>query len=198
MGPRPPARSSYSCEKCRTTFTSKNGLLSHQKVVHGPRILLPCPQCPKQISGKSNLTKHIKEIHSTLRPFPCRHCDATFKQKGGLTQHTKLIHGTGNGPRLPCELCGKLLSNKHTKENHIRAVHLKETQFPCRHPGCRVAVSSQAQFIVHSRTHLPREERNLFSCSEETCEKTFISETWMKIHHRTVHEGKGIPFVIHI
>ena len=52
-----------------------------------------CKFCNKTFSRRNNLFTHIKLVHEGAKPFPCNTCDRKFSQKSKRNQHQMLMHG---------------------------------------------------------------------------------------------------------
>ena len=53
---------------------------------------------------------------------------------------------------MPCEICGKLVKNKHTLKSHVKLVHGKGgSEFPC--DKCGKIFKSKGSLKYHSMVH---------------------------------------------
>ena len=51
-----------------------------------------CKLCDKTFSRKEYLKVHTKIIHENMKPFDCDYCESTFGQKFTLDRHVETVH----------------------------------------------------------------------------------------------------------
>ncbi|XP_055629249.1 zinc finger protein OZF-like [Toxorhynchites rutilus septentrionalis] len=165
----------FKCDICKKTFTSKHGVRLHMRTHTGERSFL-CPHCQKTFRESSTLMKHIR-THTGERPHSCPHCPKTFIQHSTLQGHIR--SHTGERPYL-CPHCEKTF-----KVSSMLYLHMRKT-----HPGLleskkqRDDNSEDSQEEDHIR--LQTGEKRL-KCDK--CEKTFGSQSGLKVHVRS-HTGE--------
>ena len=195
--------SSFQCRFCPKSFTSKEFVKQHSKLVHGERSF-KCDQCDASFTTKGALVKH-NFSHSDERPFTCELCNASFKSLATLNGHLKrstpcvqdpldtpnedfeIIIATENfenndmpdSKPMPsfhfqCKLCPKSFSDKQYVKQHVRNVHGEKT-FHC--DECDSKFTSNGALSRHKMTHT---DERPFSC--ELCHKSFKKEGQLRYH----------------
>ncbi|XP_071275531.1 myc-associated zinc finger protein-like [Agelaius tricolor] len=78
-----------------------------------------------------HLNSHVRQVHSTERPFKCQTCEAAFATRDRLR-----AHAVRHEDKVPCHVCGKLLSAAYVSD-HLR-VHgpAPRAQATPRGSGC--------------------------------------------------------------
>ena len=82
MGPK------YICyiAQCQTMFHSSDALRQHQMAVH-PNDLLSCNICQKTFSRKQYLQQHVRVMHTQRPRFACSRCGKTYASKQTMQIH---------------------------------------------------------------------------------------------------------------
>ncbi|KAI0211758.1 hypothetical protein LSAT2_003397 [Lamellibrachia satsuma] len=142
----------WSCEKCRKTFTSSSGLWKHALTHTGERPY-SYSYCGKQFNRPENMLRH-QRAHTGLKPFKCSVCDKAFGQNVKLARH-QIIH-TGDRP-YSCDFCGRTFRWKRSVTSHL-LTHSKHKSHACVVCGrvFRMAYSLRRHMTVHTdeRSHV--------------------------------------------
>jgi KRAB domain-containing zinc finger protein len=192
------SHSDSTCKICKKILTTKSNLLLHMKTMHAKdldRDVFECDFCGLKFVLKAWLHTHLKTKHEDgkVKKFECdldgkvfdtkmglrghmrnhrvqlMKCDICSKEVKGLTQHMQLVHQTE--AKLKCEICKKLLNNKHSLHLHMK-LHQKAHQ--CQQCGKRFA------WRCDLRKHLLfHEDRFAFRC--EPCQRNFGSKDELTI-----------------
>lgn len=127
-----------------------------------------------------------------------------FDTAGHLRAHESRVH---TEKRYSCAECTQLLqeqsSNTDIAENdhhpsvifptyallqeHIRAIH------PPKCPNCPIVCATSRELRRHlevAHGDVSLEERKVFPCSEEGCDRSFTKKGNLTVHVRTVHQGE--------
>ncbi|KAH1003733.1 hypothetical protein HUJ04_003603 [Dendroctonus ponderosae] len=229
----------WKCQVCNKTFKHKRGLDYHEQTVHGESENFPCDicgkifgnrrncvvhrnrhsqaytlkceECDKRFSRSCSLKKHMI-VHSDARPLKCSVCDKSFKHQRVLDYHFKTLHNEGNQEKYPCDICGKLFSNKRNCEIH-RKRHQKIFDVFCEHCGkgflntfylkkhlntkhygkrhicdvCGASIGDKGNLRNHMKLHDPNYKRPPpEKC--DICNKRFAD---LKRHFKAAHENDG-------
>ena len=68
-----------------------------------------CNQCDKSFTTRNYLKKHIKIIHDGIKKWKCEYCPKAFSERNNLRRHVERLH-EGNAPTEKCEYCDKVLA----------------------------------------------------------------------------------------
>ncbi|XP_075698209.1 gastrula zinc finger protein XlCGF48.2-like [Rhinoderma darwinii] len=173
--PQETSRKLYDCSLCGKTFTSKSGIVKHQRM-HSGRVV-SCPDCGKDFTCNSELVAH-QRTHTGEKPFPCPSCGKCFSTNTNLVAHQR-IH-TGERP-YSCTECGKCFTSSSDLVKH-QIIHTGEKPFCC--PDCGKGFTSKSNLVKHQRIHTGERP---FLCSE--CGKGFAIKSNL-IKHQVVHTGE--------
>ncbi|XP_040292179.1 oocyte zinc finger protein XlCOF7.1-like [Bufo bufo] len=169
------SRKLYDCALCGKTFTSKSGIVKHQRM-HAGRVV-SCPDCGKDFTCNSELVAH-QRTHTGEKPFPCPSCGKCFSTNTNLVAHQR-IH-TGERP-YSCLQCGKCFTSSSDLVKH-QIIHTGEKPFCCL--DCGKGFTSKSNLVKHQRIHTGERP---FLCSE--CGKGFAIKSNL-IKHQVVHTGE--------
>ena len=106
-------RSSFECNVCNVTCTSKNALAAHIKVEHIRKF--ECELCNRAFSTKTLLDFHVAR-HVGNKPHKCNQCEKAFVRKTDLYRHERTHN---NSEQVSCELCGIQLKSKRNLQLHM-------------------------------------------------------------------------------
>ena len=114
-------RSTYICDNCGMTFTSKDNLKSHVLSVHEKRLDFACKHCGKRFPTLKVLEGHVKQTHT--QNVKCEICDKKISNPIELRRHKVFVHKETEGAWL-CEMCPKsAFFSKSTFEKHMKTKH---------------------------------------------------------------------------
>lgn len=114
------------CQVCDQYFLTEAKLERHQKKTHFAfeyRCLHY--QCVESFKTAELLEQHKQDVHATTQ---CPQCGKSI-QVTGLSRHMKLIHETDQ--RIVCYMCGKVSTNKHMFNVHVRTEHETHERLQC-------------------------------------------------------------------
>ncbi|XP_044729594.1 zinc finger protein 782-like [Chrysoperla carnea] len=161
------------------------------------------------VSKKSNLKKERKRSSKENRAvvvkkerlnrevsknyhWQCTDCDDTIKSAKHYRRHCAEVHN--KLPEYVCSICSKHYQHERFDAfyKHIYR-HLNEHQYrpEVKHicPQCGKLFKSASNLRRHSMLHLPKENRELFTCL--TCDKKFPTKSSLK-YHTTIHTGQQV------
>ena len=72
-----------------------------------------CNLCDKSFTTRNYLKKHIKIIHDGIKKWKCEYCPKAFSERNNLRRHVERLH-EGNAPTEKCEYCDKVLAGMLT------------------------------------------------------------------------------------
>lgn len=187
----------FECEKCGMRFGHKQTLRNHQ-ICHSDLRPFKCKFCGKAFKRERNMRGHEEKNHGLVvshsdqivrqeqgeagSTYTCTVCEKEFCLKQRLDAH--MAYHKRQFMSFPCNLCGKILTSKHGRDNHIRT-HTGERPYACK--VCGLALKTQAQLRTHNETHT---DTKPFHCT--TCNKRFRRRPHLETHFRT-HTGEK-PF----
>lgn len=98
------------CEICGKLFYSGKKAMEYHMNTHTGKKPFKCldNSCEKMFESISKMHVHFRFCHTDWYHFECDICAARFKKKNALKIHIS-YHGD---PKIPCDICGKLLRNK--------------------------------------------------------------------------------------
>lgn len=126
----------YFCDLCGFSSYGKNLLHSHILNCHLPKSV-KCSQCDFTTINNIRLKSHIMNMHKIQSSV-----ESDFSQScAGYWQ-------------CPYEECKKILKKKRNLEDHIKRIHLGESNFKCNDPKCKKLFYTRREMLFHfSRVH---------------------------------------------
>lgn len=87
--------------------------------------------------------------------------------------------------KVLCPECGRTMRNNSDLRRHQLKQHLRIKRFKCEE--CEFMSFEKSVMAIHSRTHLPKESREIFAC--QTCGKVLSTRNTLKAHINAVHHN---------
>ncbi|KAF7279772.1 hypothetical protein GWI33_006755 [Rhynchophorus ferrugineus] len=189
-----------ACDICSFTFSDRNILDMHQKLLHQTipdqktgqysyhchlcskkfrmrgQVRSPeykqwsCDVCAKMFTTKYFLKKH-KRLHTGEMPYSCNICNKSFTFQQSYHKH--MLYHSSDKPYV-CTECGRAFKEHSTLQNHIR-IHSGERPFGCE--ICGKKFRQRVSYLVHMRIHtgvMP------YKCT--ACNKSFRYKVSQKSH----------------
>lgn len=189
-------RAALICMMCRSHFFSYSELLSHmcpgesyksapidlkfrcvlcnledipsafRLMVHLRKKHFACDVCLEECHDQSKLASHVwkHKLHHL-----CYRCNITYRNKADINKHLFWKHGTES---VQCKRC------LEKKWPHVYHFCVPPTKFTCE--SCGLVFSRAVSLKVHKRLHSP--DGISYPCSEDNCEKRFISRKLLLKH----------------
>ena len=82
-----------------------------------------CQVCRSTYSSLGSLKRHQQELHSGLYRYPCALCDKGYSTCDSLKAHLAKAHGV-LGVRVSCDVCGASFSRRDVMLRHMRSTHV--------------------------------------------------------------------------
>ncbi|CAG9765298.1 unnamed protein product [Ceutorhynchus assimilis] len=163
-------QTTWSCTKCKETFTNRIDLHYHEK-----NHKFPC-----QICGTLVLPQSMK-LHLNMHTdrFKCKLCDMKFTCASLLRTHIDIRHK--NLKNYFCETCGKNFGTKTSLTLHAKT-HSDKKEYKC--DECSYAGKTS----IGLRIHISKHEKGTYIC--EYCSSVFKSNRNLKDHLRRVHQDR--------
>merc|ERR1719400_615260 len=87
-----------------------------------------CDECNHEFSNAYMLNKHQATCCSETRCFPCKKCDTFWNSALSLRHHYAEDH---TDIIEVCGVCGSVLANSKTLENHLNQFHYGTPSYSC-------------------------------------------------------------------
>lgn len=186
---------SYSCTKCKRTFTTISSLKFHENVHLGIRPY-SCSSCSKKFTSASVLRDHKKNIHGEVKPFQC-HCGRTFNRKKKLELHVDSVHEKGDKFRkYQCTSCDKKFHHPYSLKNHLNT-HLGLKPYLCNECGSSYTTPSNLRSHfkrVHSGEKKPIQKLHLcHNCGESFSRASHLKRHTLRKHMPNVEKNFECP-----
>lgn len=171
-------------EGCDKSYTMKQGLVSHKKMVHSDKpppdkpSKFMCEECGKAFKASATLKKHSYS-HTGIRPFSCTICPNKYLSKQRLQEHMMRHEGIKNHV---CAVCGMKKTTAHELRTHMN-YHTRELKYPC-------SICHQIFYSIGNRTRHHRIVHcgiRAYSCPH--CNQSFGKSETLK-HHIMTHTGE--------
>lgn len=110
----------FSCqiEDCQKSFTMRDTLIKHIKIVHqGTKY--PCNRCPTVLSTRMSLRRHIESCHLKIKSFSCDTCGSTYTEQKSLKSHVQKVHLGIVEKKIPCDHCDLQFTNQWSLRRHL-------------------------------------------------------------------------------
>ncbi|EMR08490.1 hypothetical protein PNEG_03316 [Pneumocystis murina B123] len=183
----------YFCrfKDCIARFNTNQHLKRHE-AIHLRETPYKCtkyPPCTAEFHKHHQLLIHIANTHTHKKPFLCEYdqCKKSFDTGSKLNSHISRIHVPI--PSYFCEIedCNQKegfsklsLLQKHLKNDHCVICKV-----------CNKKFSTNTQLKLHLQVHEKSlEERRLYHCSINNCQKSFTRSFALQKHIEIVHEQK--------
>jgi len=177
------------CSQCDATFSNKYGLKKHWLKCHDPNNKsvkqFSCDVCGQKFSRRPSLKQHRAIVHPELdKPHQCQQCEKRFLYPKDLTSHVRAQHERSH----KCEICQEKFLKWTAYRTHKAKEHPKV--FKCA--KCPRQFKTKHEFLVHKST-VHSDERSVFQCTYEACDKKYFFEKNLKVHIQVDHEGLRFP-----
>ena len=123
-------KKTLQCPQCEKSFSTKQTVARHIKVVHEG---IPveknhiCDKCSRSYSDNGKLMRHIKTFHDKIYEFKCEICPKEYAKKDQLKHHMESVH---EKVRMKCDICGKV-TDRQSLKSHMKFVHEKKQKWKC-------------------------------------------------------------------
>lgn len=177
------------CSKCDANFSNKYGLKKHWMKCHDPNNKsvkqFSCDICTQTFSRRPSLKQHRALVHPELeRPHQCQQCFKRFLYPKDLASHIKAQHERSH----KCEFCQEKFLKWTAYRTHLATQHPKI--FKCS--KCPRQFKTKHEFLLHKST-VHSDERSVFHCTYQNCDKEYLFEKNLKFHIQVDHENKRFP-----
>ena len=173
------SKQKWSCEVCKTNYSSKNSLRNHRSLLHNPTrdIDVNCDICGKQVR-KTKLNRH-KETHKNIK-YDCDVCGKLLSSKETLSAHRK--SHTSKDQTFECQVCQKILKTRTGLWLHKVSKHEDNPAKSFHCDQCSSVFKMKGSLNVHLKTVHDR-----IHCSCGICGKTFSHPRYLKNHKQQIH-----------
>merc|ERR1712200_335114 len=108
----------FSCEFCNKSYSRKDKLRTHIKMVHEDQNVKQhsCQVCEKSYSRKDKLNNHMKQSHFEV-----------YKKQAedSLGTNEKMVHEDQNVKQHNCQVCEKSYSRRDKLNSHMKKCHFE-------------------------------------------------------------------------
>lgn len=142
-------KKTFCCDVCGQIYPSKCRLQYHMNChLNISPFLCDFEGCTRAFRNPTRLRNHKQELHLQVIRMHCAICGKGFRTKASHDLHI-LGH---EKPTIPCEVCGRLLTNRKTLRTHLMT-HTGERRYKCEVEGCNKAFTKCSGLQVHMRSH---------------------------------------------
>lgn len=106
----------YSCNYCKSSFSSSAGLNHHTIRIHNREKPYECNKCDSKFTTNTELKIHLR-VHTEDKPYECFVCHSKFRHSRVLTTHFR-VH-LGDTP-YSCCICVAKFSSLNALRCHER------------------------------------------------------------------------------
>ncbi|XP_055373035.1 zinc finger protein 723-like [Condylostylus longicornis] len=193
----------YECRECDKVYVYGQSLKHHYKTIHPESYEnmmntcslkrgYECEICSKVYESRLSFLAHKRFDHNWAKIFKCREssCNKKFFNKEQCDLHYKKKHIKEKS--LKCQYCNKSFFMKCHLLVHVKK-HTNEKNFKCEYCG--------RGFIqkIHLKTHLAKHTGlREFICTQQNCNKSFTSSTYLKKHKFMAHSEGLMKFKCNI
>lgn len=153
-----------------------------------------CYICKKRMATKGNLLAHMRRKHDPdVDRFKCKTCSHIFMRELSLRQHQCKGRPKGTTSaiyteRIPCEICGKLVSRGHI-DSHRIALHSEPNTI-----YCRICFKVFNTVDERNRHHAECYAKKNMKCSCGICGAVLSSARTLNRHKISLHSEPGTIF----
>ncbi|CAG9771246.1 unnamed protein product [Ceutorhynchus assimilis] len=185
-----------SCDICSFTFTDKNILEMHQKLLHQTspdektgKYSYHCHLCSKRFRMRGSLMVHLRVAHygfSNRIDLPQRLLDSEDSDKSlkEVDAANKSVLRPQDCKQWSCDVCAKMFTTKYFLKKHKR-LHTGEMPYSCT--ICQKSFTFQQSYHKHMLYHSSEKP---YVCNE--CGRAFKEHSTLQNHAR-IHSGER-PF----
>ena len=177
----------YECTVCDYTCAQKNSLLRHTRIVH-EGILHQCERCGQVLTTEKGLQEHIMAVHENIREYQCEECGKYQVSKEKLSLHKRNVHGD---KKYFCPECGKAFPTPTRLKLHDDSVHKGIKNLKCNYCTDTFKNRSGLKYHIISK----HEQDKKIGCDQ--CGQTFPNKIRLKNHVLITHEGMKNFLCIH-
>jgi hypothetical protein len=178
----------YKCIYCKgSVFRSKERLLLHVKKLHKNEVIICCKHrghCRLYFKSEEEKAEHERTVHCK-RSKKCLYCDAVFNTLEAVVWHVRKHH---TDIAIRCTYrgrCAQLFYSEEERAEHVKKVHEGVGMKKC--PFCPLMFRCIEH---HIRKH--HKDKLLFTCSFNSCRKSFFSEKVLINHELKIHKSIGL------
>ncbi|KAG5518192.1 hypothetical protein PMAC_003378 [Pneumocystis sp. 'macacae'] len=178
-------------DDCVARFNTNQHLRRHE-AIHLKDTPYKCtkyPPCTAEFHKNQQLRIHVAHTHTHKKPFPCEYgqCKKSFDTGSKLNSHISRIHIPI--PSYFCEIENCNQKERFTKWSLLQK-HLK-SDHPAICKICDKKFTTDTQLKLHLQVHEKTlEERRLYHCPIENCQKSFTRSFALQKHIEIIHEQK--------